>query len=160
MTNGILIFCELMLTTYLIPGNLVWICLAIGAASASYFLLMAVRAHKSRVEEGSKAINLLPMLSIVLPFIFGWLTFYLGYLSFVLAILLTSLTIEFFSNFLALPLSMYHKYLEDKLARAKLIYWPSVSIIVPAHNEEKVIERCIESLLEIDYSEKGDNSSR
>ena len=154
VTNGILIFCELMLTTYLIPGNLVWICLAIGAASASYFLLMAMRANKSRAKEGSKAINLLPILSFVLPFFFGWLTLYLGYASLILAILLTSLTIEFFSNFLALPLSMYHKYLEDKLARTRLSYWPSVSIIVPAHNEEKVIERCIESLLEVDYPKK------
>ena len=154
MANGILIFFELMLIIYLIPGGLVWIGLAIGAASAAYFLLMAVKANKSRAKEGSKAINLLPILSIVLPFIYGWLTLYLGYFSFVLAVLLTSLTIEFFSNFLALPLSIYHKYLEDKLARVKMSYWPSVSIIVPAHNEEKVIERCIESLLEIDYPKK------
>jgi len=152
--NGILIFCELMLIAYFIPGNLVWICLGIGAAAALYFLLMARKASKSRAKEGSKAINLLPILSTVLPFIFGWLTFHLGYSSLVLAVLLTSLTIEFFSNFLALPLSMYHKYLEDKLARAKMGYWPSVSIIVPAHNEEKVIERCIESLLEVDYPKK------
>jgi len=152
--NGILIFCELMLIVFLIPGNIIWICLTIGAAAAAYFLLMARKAHKSRAKEGSKSINLLPILSIVLPFIFGWLTLYMGYASLVLAVLLTSLTIEFFSNFLALPLSIYHKYLEDKLARVKLSYWPSISIIVPAHNEEKVIERCIGSLLEIDYPKK------
>jgi cellulose synthase/poly-beta-1,6-N-acetylglucosamine synthase-like glycosyltransferase len=152
--NGILLFCELMLITYLIPGNIVWISLAIGAAAASYFLLMARKAGKSRVMEMARSINLLPILSFILPFIFGWLTIHLGYISLVLAILLTSLAIEFFSNFLALPLSMYHKYLEEKLARAKLSYWPSVSIIVPARNEEKVIERCIESLLEIDYPKK------
>lgn len=29
--------------------------------------------------------------------------------------------------------------------------WPSVSVIVPAHNEERVIERCARSLLEQDY---------
>ena len=152
--SGILIFFELILIVYLIPGILVWVCLAIGAAAASYFLFMARIAHKSRAKGGSKAINLLPVMSIVLPFIYGWLTLYLGYASLVLAILLTSLTIEFFSNFLALPLSIYHKHLEGKLARINLKYWPLISIIVPAHNEEKVIERCIESLLEIDYPRK------
>jgi len=154
VANGALIFCELIVIAYLIPGSLVWIGLTVGAAAAFYFLLMAVRASKSRAKEGSKAINLLPILSIMLPFLFGWLTLHLGYSSLVLAILLTSLAIEFFSNFLALPLSMYHKYLEDKIARTRLSYWPSVSIIVPAHNEEKVIERCIESLLEVDYPKK------
>ncbi len=29
--------------------------------------------------------------------------------------------------------------------------WPSISVIVPAHNEERVIERCARSLLEQDY---------
>jgi len=154
LVNGVLIFGELMLITYLIPSVLVWISLIIGAAAASYFLLMARRVNRSRSKEKSKAINLLPILSIVLPFVFGWLTLHLGYSSLVLAILLTSLTIEFFSNFLALPLSMYHKYLENKLSRGRVTYWPSVSIIVPAHNEEKVIERCIESLIEIDYPKK------
>jgi len=154
LANGILIFFELMLITYLIPGILIWVSLIIGAAAASYFLLMAMRANKSRSKEKSKAINLLPILSIVLPFIFGWLTLHLGYASVILAILLTSLTIEFFSNFLALPLSMYHKYLEEKISRKRIRYWPSVSIIVPAHNEEKVIGRCIESLLEVDYPKK------
>jgi len=142
------------LIVYLIPSRLVWICLTIGTAAALYFLFMAMKAQKSRAREGSKAINLLPILSIVLPFIYGWLTLYLGYASLILAILLTSLTIEFFSNFLALPLSIYHKYLENKLAKAKISHWPLVSIIVPARNEEKVIERCIESLLEIDYPKK------
>ena len=154
VASGILIFCETMLIAYLIPGILVWICLAIGAAAAAYFLFMARIAHRSRAKEGSKAINLLPALSIMLPFIYGWLTLYLGYTSLILAILLTSLTIEFFSNFLALPLSIYHKYLEGELAKVKLGYWPSISIIVPARNEEKVIERCIKSLLEIDYPKK------
>jgi len=154
IVSGILILCELVLIVYLISGILVWICLAIGAGAAAYFLFMARIAHKSRAKEGTKAINLLPALSIALPFIYGWLTLYLGYASIILAVLLTSLTIEFFLNFLALPLCIYHKYLEDKLAGVKISYWPSISIIVPAHNEEKVIERCIKSLLEIDYPKK------
>ena len=33
-------------------------------------------------------------------------------------------------------------------------YWPSVTLVVPAHNEEKGIEKCIEAILEIDYPKK------
>ena len=29
--------------------------------------------------------------------------------------------------------------------------WPSVSVIIPAHNEERVIERCVRSILDQDY---------
>ena len=29
--------------------------------------------------------------------------------------------------------------------------WPSISVIVPAHNEERVIERCARSLMEQEY---------
>jgi cellulose synthase/poly-beta-1,6-N-acetylglucosamine synthase-like glycosyltransferase len=153
-TIGFVSFLELAFIIYLIPGNIVWICLVLGAATASYFLLMARKARRSRTGETSMSINLLPVLSTVLPFVFGWLTLDLGYFSPVLAVLLTALTIEFFSNFLALPLSIYHKYLEDKFKEKPVKRWPPVSIIIPAHNEEKVIGKCIESVLAIDYPNK------
>jgi len=152
--TGVVLAFELFFIVYLIPGNIVWICLAIGAGAALYFLFMASKAKRTRTLETSKAVNILPVLSTVLPFVFGWLTLYLGYFSPVLAILLTALTIEFFSNFLALPLSIYHKYLEQKSKNKPITYWPAVTIIVPAHNEEKMIERCIDALLEIDYPKK------
>jgi glycosyltransferase involved in cell wall biosynthesis len=53
-----------------------------------------------------------------------------------------------------LPLSIYHKYLEDKFKEKPVKRWPPVSIIIPAHNEEKVIGKCIESVLAIDYPNK------
>jgi cellulose synthase/poly-beta-1,6-N-acetylglucosamine synthase-like glycosyltransferase len=156
LATGVLLFFESLLLVFLIHGSIVWICLAIGAIAASYFMLIARRTRRNRVGQSSKIVNLLPILAGVLPFVFGYLTLYMGYFLPLLAILSTALTIEFFSNFLALPLSIYHKHLEtefsNKLKPAD--HWPSVSIIVPAHNEEKVIERCIEALLEIDYPKK------
>jgi len=154
IVTGIVLLCELVFIVYLVPSNVVWICFGIGAATASYFMLMAMKSKRSRTRENSKMINMLPILSTVLPFVFGWLTLHTGYFATALAVLLTALTIEFFSNFLALPLCLYHKYLETKSSRKKIDSWPSVTVIVPAHNEENVIERCIEALLEVDYPKK------
>jgi cellulose synthase/poly-beta-1,6-N-acetylglucosamine synthase-like glycosyltransferase len=156
LATGVLLFFESLLIVFLIHGDIVWICLAIGALTASCFLLIARWARRSRGGKSSKIGNLFPILCVVLPFVFGYLTLYLGYFSPILAILATALTIEFFSNFLALPLSIYHKHLETEFNNElkPADHWPSVSIIVPAHNEEKVIEQCIAALIEIDYPKK------
>jgi len=39
----------------------------------------------------------------------------------------------------------------DQLAGARKIEWPAVSMLIPAHNEELVIERTLESLFTSDY---------
>lgn len=76
LATGVLLFFESLLIVFLVPGNIVWICFAIGAIAASYFLLIARRARRSRVGESLKTVNLLPILSVVLPFVFGYLTIY------------------------------------------------------------------------------------
>ena len=156
LATGVLLFFESLLIVFLIHGYIIWICLAIGGIAASYFLLMARQAMQRKVGRSSRTVNLIPILAVVLPFIFGYLTLSMGYFSPLLAILSTALTIEFFSNFLSLPLSIYHKHLETEFTDKQKpnTQWPSVSIIVPAHNEEKVIEQCIKALLEIDYPKK------
>ncbi|MGD2066181.1 MAG: glycosyltransferase [Candidatus Bathyarchaeota archaeon] len=146
---------ELFLVAVIIPGNIAWICLILGAIAASYFLFAARQAHRSKSRKPSRHISMLAVLSIlIIPVIVGWLTLYLGYLSIATALLATALTIEFFSNYLALPLSVYHRYLELKMRPSPIQRWPWVTIVVPAHNEEKVIERCLEAILEIDYPKK------
>ncbi|HDQ06803.1 MAG TPA: glycosyltransferase family 2 protein [Candidatus Bathyarchaeota archaeon] len=146
---------ELLLIAYLIPGYIAWISLGIGIAAASYFLYAARKVHNSETREPSRHITMFALLSmLIIPVIIGWLTLNLGYLSILTALLATALTVEFFSNFLALPLSVYHKYLELNIKETPIYRWPSITIVVPAHNEEKVIERCIEAILEIDYPKK------
>lgn len=145
---------ELILVAVVIPGFVAWICLGIGAAAAAYFLFAARRAQ-NRNRKPSQQITIFSVLSFfIFPIIVGWLTIYLGYLSIATALLATALTIEFFSNFLALPLTIYHRHLELNMPKTLMQYWPVVTIVVPAHNEEKVIERCIEAILEIDYPKK------
>ena len=146
---------ELILIALVIPGNIAWICLILGAAAASYFLFAARQAHNQKIRKPSKHITVLALLSmLILPVLIGWLTLYLGYLSILTALLATALTVEFFSNYLALPLSVYHRYLELKMTLTPIQHWPLVTLVVPAHNEEKGIERCIEAILEIDYPKK------
>lgn len=151
---GGVIFGELFLLVFLIPGIVVWLGLIIGGLSALFFLFMARGAQRTRSGEGTRMVNILPVLSGALPIFFGWITMQMGNFSLVVAILTTALTIDFFSNFLALPLSLYHKYLEDKSAGQDVRVLPSVSIIVPAHNEQKTISRCLDSLLEVEYPKK------
>lgn len=152
--TGFVLFCELLVIAYLIPGKIIWIALATGGLAASYFLYKASKSRRGRAAEASGNVMILPIISIALPIFYGWLTLYLGRLSLVTAVLATALTIEFFSNFLAFPLSIYHKHLEMELARKEVDHWPMVSVIVPAYNEERVIERCLDALLEVDYPRK------
>ncbi|MCW4022606.1 MAG: glycosyltransferase family 2 protein [archaeon] len=152
VVTAVVLGLELVLIALVIPGNIAWICLILGAVAASYFLLAARQAHKSEVRKPSRHITLLAVLSVlIIPVIVGYLTLYLGYLSIATALLATALTVEFFSNYLALPLSVYHRHLELNTKLSPIQRWPMVTIVVPAHNEEKVIERCLEAVLEIDY---------
>ncbi len=153
--TAVVLALELFLVAIIIPGNIAWICLILGAIAASYFLFAARQAHRSKIRKPSRHISMLAVLSmLIIPVIVGWLTLYLGYLSIATALLATALTIEFFSNYLALPLSVYHRYLELKMRLSPIHRWPWITIVVPAHNEEKVIERCLEAILEIDYPKK------
>ncbi|PVX23103.1 MAG: glycosyl transferase [Candidatus Bathyarchaeum sp.] len=155
IATSVILACELILIAYIIPGDIVWISLLIGAGTASFFLYTARKAHNSKIKEPSKQITALAIIStFIIPITIGWLTVYLGYLSIPTALLTTALTIEFFTNFLALPLSVYHHHLEVNMPKHAMTYWPSVTLVVPAHNEEKGIERCIEAILEIDYPKK------
>src|SRR5262249_24826409 len=39
----------------------------------------------------------------------------------------------------------------DRVVREGSIEWPTVSLLIPAHNEEKVIERTVRAMLSLDY---------
>jgi len=69
-----------------------------------------------------------------------------------MVVLSTGMALVFFYMILMIPFAVIHKRLERR--RAKRISTkplPSLSIIVPAHNEEGYIGRCIDALLEADY---------
>lgn len=71
--------------------------------------------------------------------------------SFFFLISLLGLTFTLFYDFINLPLALYHKRLEERRLAQPLSRHPPMSVIVPAHNEEKVLGRTLEVLLDLDY---------
>ncbi|HJT09511.1 MAG TPA: glycosyltransferase family 2 protein, partial [Candidatus Nitrosotalea sp.] len=72
--------------------------------------------------------------------------------SIVKAILLWGLTLTFWSTLLFVPLALFSKYRERNLSEPTK--YPKVTVLVPAYNEEKVIARTIEGLIETEYPNK------
>ena len=66
------------------------------------------------------------------------------------AIIAVGLALTFWTNFLTIPLAIYHKQNEEREGKY-LQRYPKVSIIVPAYNEEENLATTIEALLEADY---------
>lgn len=77
---------------------------------------------------------------------------FLGRFSVYSAILSFSLAITFMYNFLNVPLTIYHKKLEDSV-RAPAEF-PLITVIIPAYNEEGTIAKALDSLAEADYPRK------
>lgn len=102
-------------------------------------------------------VGILPSMFLItvlaLPIIFGvtlaLVGVYQGAELYIVAIISTGLTITLWNIIYTIPLALYHKSMEDKRKRAH--YYPPLTVIVPAYNEEKVIARTIESIIEADY---------
>jgi cellulose synthase/poly-beta-1,6-N-acetylglucosamine synthase-like glycosyltransferase len=68
------------------------------------------------------------------------------------AIVSFSLALTFMYTFLNVPLTIYHKKLEDSIVPPPS--YPLLSIIIPAYNEERTLSRTLDSLAEADYPNK------
>lgn len=68
------------------------------------------------------------------------------------AVFIWSLTLSFWQTMLFVPLAI--RSVRREAALTDPPEWPKISVIVPAYNEEKVIQTTIESLLATDYADK------
>jgi len=159
-TVGLLL---LVLFAFLLLPNreITLIIFAIAFVSSAYFLALISwwrkKSHEEVRRRVSPVIALLSLFFLSLPFIFGAFLFFLQPLnlsSVSFAISTAGFALTLFYDFLNIPLALYHKHREEELEKQPIREYPLVSIIVPAHNEEKCIEGTIESLLEINYPNK------
>lgn len=149
------IFFVLFLTAYLMASIYTIISMAVAAGITFYQLLSARRPLSGKFEYGKQTPSAFSIFMVCLPIILATVVAYEGYSlweSPTRIIILWGLTMTFWSTMLFVPMAVYSKYKE--IMQLDPTVYPSVSVIVPAYNEEKVIARTIEGLLETKYPKK------
>ena len=141
---------------YFMPVESIWIAAGVLLAIILYhFLSRLIKGRQIRVEKPSKWQNISSLLIIFLIIFVLFVVILRDAVSSILIhILLVSLIFTMMINFLTVPLAIFHKLKEKSTPSVTSTYKPRVSIIVPAYNEEKVVARTIETLLEADYPYK------
>ena len=149
------IFSVLFFTVYLMKTNLTLVSLAFAACIMFYQLLSARGNLSSKFKYGARLPSPFAAIMIALPFVLGTVAAYEGFAiweSPARIIILWGMTITFWSTLMFVPLAVYSKFKED--LKPEPFTYPTLSILVPAYNEEKVIARTIEGLLDTDYPDK------
>jgi cellulose synthase/poly-beta-1,6-N-acetylglucosamine synthase-like glycosyltransferase len=141
---------------YFMPVESIWIAVGVLLAIVLYhFLSRLIKGRKIREEKPSQWQNLSSLLVIfIIIFVLFVVILRDAVSSILIHILLVSLIFTMMINFLTVPLAIIHKLREKDTPSVTSKYKPRVSIIVPAYNEEKVIVRTIETLVEADYPNK------
>lgn len=148
---GCLILLVLALFIFVISSAVIFICAIISGIAAIYFFTI-FKLGSWFEERKSQRRYPAPFLvfGMLLPVGIGFLLYLSDMFSIILTILLTGLTLVFFYNFLMIPLAIYNKSQEKKIV-AEIPSYPSISVMIPAYNEEGYIGRCIEAVMETDY---------
>ncbi len=155
---GALMFGLLTGFIILIPSRPSILAYVAGTGSALIIIIHFILSANTRRKRIGNAAVWIPMFSlsllfIFLPVFFAAALYFWGALSFFSWMLVISLCVVFYINFLCIPLAIYQKRRELKQSDF-FSYFPPVSILIPAYNEEKVLRRAIETALEANYPYK------
>ncbi len=155
---GIVILCLLVSFVVIVPSRQTYLSFGLGTAVALAILVHFIVSTSSKKKRISRIAFWMPILSlssffILLPFVFATALHLWGTFSVITWVLVISLTMTMYYNFLNVPLAVYQKYQEQKQFHS-FGYTPSMTVLIPAYNEEKVISRTIESIIEAYYPDK------
>jgi cellulose synthase/poly-beta-1,6-N-acetylglucosamine synthase-like glycosyltransferase len=154
VTLAISIFVSLVLVVLLLRSVLTLIVVSVGLGLTGY-LLLASRHPRPPRADGRHLPSVLSVVVLALPFAliaFLVLERYVLWNSIIVGVVSYGLFATFWTNTMSVPLALKSKSEESRISGPSR--YPKVTIIVPAHNEEKVIARTVESLLEADYPYK------
>lgn len=149
------IFIFLAGTIYYILGPISMAAMGIGGILSVYHIFSSKTKMSSKNNEGRRGPSILLLVLIGSPFLMGGLVAYEGATlleSPSRVILLWAMTISFWTTMLFVPMSVLSKHREN--LQPGLNRYPKVSVIVPAYNEEKVVKKTLESMIETQYPRK------
>lgn len=149
------IFAVLFLMAYLLFSMISLIAIGIGVGLVAYQIITLQGSLAQKFRYGRRLPSSFLVFLVVSPAALGVTVGFDAYSiqeSLVQAVLLWGLTLTFWSTLLFVPLSLYSKYRE--VTTPEPVFYPKVSVLVPAYNEEKVIERTIQSLIQTRYPDK------
>ncbi|MDG6933116.1 MAG: glycosyltransferase family 2 protein [Nitrososphaerota archaeon] len=158
MGGGVAIFVILGIMAYVMKSPLTLISLIL-AFTISFYLLALPRGQKGFNERAAGERKIPPvvlLLVLISPVFFSVLVAFQGFVlwgSVVLVVVAIGLMLTFWVDIVTVPLAMMSGFEETKSTGGPG-YFPTVSVIIPAFNEEKVIARTIESVIEADYPKK------
>ncbi|MGY5149176.1 MAG: glycosyltransferase family 2 protein [Candidatus Nitrosopumilus sp. bin_68KS] len=149
------IFTVLIGSVFFLLGPISMIAMGLGGAITVYHMIGASGKLFSKNVYASKTPSVFLLFLLGSPFLIATMIAYEGYSLFespVRIILLWAMTITFWSTMLFVPMAVLSKYREDTQEEIKS--YPKISIIIPAYNEEKVIQHTIEAMIETKYPKK------
>lgn len=149
------IFALLIAMAYVVFSIISMVAIAIGAAVVLYQMITFRGNMSSKFKYGRRFPSLFFIFLILAPVGLGIAVGYDTYYtqnSVPKAILLWGLTLTFWSTLLFIPLALYSKHRDMSIP--EIASFPSVTVIVPAYNEEKVIDRTIQALIDTKYPDK------
>jgi cellulose synthase/poly-beta-1,6-N-acetylglucosamine synthase-like glycosyltransferase len=152
LTTTIFIFLGGMI--YFILGPISMVAMGLGGGLSLYHMLSSKRKMFSK-NKGRRGPSVFLLVLILSPFLMGGLVAYEGATlleSPTRIILLWAMTISFWTTMLFVPMSVLSKKREN--LQPDLTNYPKVSVIVPAYNEEKVIQKTLESMVDTRYPRK------
>ncbi len=145
----------LLFMAYLLLSIISVVAIGIGSSVVVYQVVTLQRKDIVRFGYGTRFPSFFLIFLITVPIVLGATVAFDNYSlqeSLIKAILLWGLTLTFWSTLLFVPLALYSKYRENMLS--ELVTYPKLTVIVPAYNEDKVIERTIQALVETKYPNK------